>query len=703
MSGNETGIRPFLMELSSSAFKAAAHEILYGLPKKERSKLLTDCGVDEVNFYRVFDEGSARDFVEKVRTFVERVRQFNYRGHLLMANDDWCLPYQLLIHAVYGLGRIRSDRDKKLSSGHQARGAVERCTLERAIHVIGELAGSSCVTSYYWNRQLNRTSLFWHDGLHYPEAMYGISWKHNAPRRVLFSDDWTNDYPCRGRMVSIADLNDSGGSGFVLREGIIQCWAVQLRWHSARVAVFLSWRNGETPAWGGALRKVSRRATRSLPVRLEDMELALLYLNGWLGYANIDLSGDMDALVLHPAGILEKVGRLVQMHTDLTQSGELLKDAVKHTLSDVAAKRRCSVHWVTDRSTPEGKLRVVKFEQGEYEITSDQPAFPLVGEREFVKMKGSVSAQAASWEAPILIRDLDRTIGHSKNSLTWRAVSVSRKGWMARSEIAVPIKLGDSVRAVINVEHEERRRLTKEHVRRVELVGHLFSRVWESKSRDGDDASFVHSLVEEGHIPNDGTELLRRYVQWVRDRMKADVVYILVYEYSWRVFRPGAVATSDEFLRVFLEREFNVNCGKGKTFAEMRPVMVDALSHRLFPRRRGRTWTVFTTLQPAAIKRVKEAEPPPSPFSLKYFGDGSILGVPFLTEVNAQPDGVVWVRWMSEPSGLRDNPNYLDQQLASRLRAVQEVVATMYAVYRYCGLDEETVRRKDSLHSIPSR
>lgn len=662
--------RPFVAGLSGEALAGTLREMLHTLGTTDKQEeLAASLDTSRVDFWRVFEKD--KGFKKKLTRLQDCAGSLQYEVHALWTKPERDIAYALLVDTVYALGQVSAKvRQFEMRAGLDDAFARQRRVVEVAVSEFCALLNPSCTTVYSWNRRLNRTCILHHSGLRYPEAMYGISWRHDLPRMVLFEE---NDWIDRRYPREVAPPKTP--PGFRTRERVKVCWAIQLRWDRSRMVVFLNWRDA-APVYKGET------------LTAKDVELAVRYLNGWLSCAAIDLSWDLDPISCPPSDILEDVGRALDAQTS-REIGDELEKAALHALG-VDPQRHCSIHWVESARGREPRS-VLQFKYDCYDCcpAEAQPEFSLEPGPDGL-VKKSVSAQAAVWEAPILIEDLDTKVPHDSPARAWRDISVGRPDWYTRSEIALPIKWAGRVRAVINVEHS-RELLTKEHVRRVELVSHLFSRLHELRNGKVElvkgDCSFVRGLTERGRLPKDGVDLLKRFGEWVRQRVAADLVYVLVYDHTARIFRPRGVSASDDFISLYLQGEYE---HKGrKQSPSMRLICEDSMAHKLFPKRRGRAWKVFTSLRPEAVPEVRTADPPPSPFTLKYFWEGSLLGLPFLCEANAQPDGVLWIRWRKQPNGLGEDDRYLDSTVPELLEPVLEVVAAVYAVYRYCDRDEE--------------
>jgi hypothetical protein len=637
-------------------------------------------------------ERGTKFFAHGLKSVQDWARKAGYAPESLWIRPAATLSYALLVELVFHLGLPRRLNSEATPPRDPL--AVEkenRNEVRDACRRFCELIEPSCETAYYYDRSSNRSAFLYQHGLWYPETMEGISWTNDAPRRVLFDDSsgpWCLSLSSDGQPEIIEDQIGGIGS-FRFRENVETMWAYQARWDRSRLALFLNWRNGQKPKY------------RDNDIGTGDMRLAWRYLVGWLAISRSNVVGDhlrrdqYSRLPVVPGTIIEQVARVFD-RPDEWEKGEALESAI-HTALNIENPRLRSVHWVaSDLTSPKPERNTLVFRRGAYpNQPTDHPAFRLKDPQEGM-VDASISAQCASWGVPILIRNMDDPMAN-EHLRHWRDLDVPHRTdegeeWKTLSEMAVPIKRSNgNPRGVICVEHSEPNALTPAHVHRAQLVGHLFSRLEELKASDtaGHYWSFAQKLCTAG-LPS-GNKLFKEFCQWIVNDGKinatADLAYVLTYDGSARVFRPLGVSTSERFQREYIKHE-----RLEKKISSS--VLEDGLIRWLLPKTRGRSWRALMQLEPVCVWFVDEnLRPPTSELSQKYFK--TLLGLPLVGETNAQPDGVLWLRWMEQPVSRWHTEKKLVNGILNIIDPMIPVVSAIYAVYRFCGREDDTLVGKN--------
>jgi hypothetical protein len=244
--------------------------------------------------------------------------------------------------------------------------------------------------------------------------------------------------------------------------------------------------------------------------------------------------------------------------------------------------------------------------------------------------------------------------------------------------------------------------LSADDLWRAALTTHLFEKL-ARVPRDHPTQELLRSLQNTGDRIHSFPQLSRALCRWVLELLGADLVYLLLYDARVHVFRPTGITISARNARTFLENPdeldglgWNGDDSRGKTPLDryqaeeksdgkhkglIHALLAQAVVSRLLPRQH-RTHDVFHNKKPithADVLKLDEADRPRDWFFSRYAR--AIVGVPFPFNALASSDGVLWVCWQ-EPQ-----EKEFVESVPSRLLYALEVVAAMYAIFRYHAPD----------------
>jgi hypothetical protein len=618
-------------------------------------------------------------------------------AQVLFASGYAASAYRALVEVIGRLGPVPPHSEAPRPP------AEERALTAAACGRFALAFRPSVKTAYYFAHRQNRTYPLCIHGLHFPEAMSSFGWHHDLPTRVLQGEGGLVFYPPLLRAGAHPPVLGTFRERERLSSGRVL--GFRLAWGTSRVVVFLGWRDGQPDAGpGGVLEPVwpLLEAAGNDPDRigraLRPLELAARYFVGWLTASGIELSqADGQPLPLRPHDAICKVARAARA-SDPTHQRERLSEALEDIVKPATGaleSRLCSVHRVVERDG----ARWVEFMGDRHD--GGRPAGLLpprrLGTAEDPPAE-SICAVAASLRVNLLVRDLTRTLPGGR---AWREVQVQREGFDSKSELAVPISLGPDRTAdlVANVMSTEM--LGEEDLWRTSLTTHLFEKL--SRLPAGDPAhELVARLSDPTHSIHSFPQLSRGFCRWVREQLKADLVYLLIYDARVRIFRPTGITISPENARTFLGsrdevaalglpadeaartdllRRYDAEGSDGVIHV----LLEHAVASRLLPRQHL-TQKIFRTKLPELIadtRTLAEAHRSFDGATTRYAR--TILGVPFPPDPRASSDGVLWVCWQAPPADLGDPDRA--RQTITRLHPAMEAVAAMYAVFRYHAPD----------------
>jgi hypothetical protein len=225
-----------------------------------------------------------------------------------------------------------------------------------------------------------------------------------------------------------------------------------------------------------------------------------------------------------------------------------------------------------------------------------------------------------------------------------------REFWLGRDQRRpVPI------RAVVTIASPQRRALGTQLLWSVEVVLQLFAQLYRMRdaavASRGDceaDWNWMQRLLDA--CAREVTEKQARHVLLdmvcarAVELVKADLVYVLLFERESQVFVPRGIAGSNDFWK-----DCAAHYGASVHWRESgtMEMMKDAMRRYLAPRRAGRTQRAFVDVQEDPCWPVDHADDPSSLCAqLKY---STVLGLLFRSYTGAQLDGVIWLWWKDDP------------------------------------------------------
>ncbi|MBU0641423.1 MAG: hypothetical protein KKB50_21390 [Planctomycetes bacterium] len=654
----------------------------------------------------------------------------------------------------------------------------------RALEAFAGVLRPSCWSSYLRDRNLNRTRFLAHSksGLRFPQAMCGFVWPHNLPTILVFDE--------QPNLLCPPFPVDCLVGGFEKRENVAprRMIGVRLTWNQSRVVLLMDWReedlakadveeeNPKNIKDKAALKKALKKAIDNEALRdvkrvfqaldeasrgpdpdarkkaqieaVKPLELAVRYFIGWLTTSNIDLSEAYADKSDKPAAMLVKDVCEAAVERGTRMAGRLLGNAVDAALELNPHEQGIpytTVHWTNaEPFKPRekkylgqtfGPRQILRFSSGDYvkyennkpkPIKSGTPWFPLTPGPDGL-VERCIGAQSLIWRMPILVSDLDDRLPAGERERMWRDMSVGRVGFETKSELMVPFFDKEEPLGVVNVESDHVK-LEEAHLLRVEVVTHLFERVRRFFSSAGNaDKKFVRDkLIKGPEVPLNAIDLLRRFSSWVRNKLNAQLSYLLIYDARSRVFVPLGVDLDPALAREFLEKEqaalgFSPQEGKGlidlyetagqqpqagvpgETLSPVHMLLRHAAARLLIPRRRGYTWTVFSKNEPLLKPNIHKSRSLPGRKCVT-----TALGLPFRHDDKTHGEGVVWAAWKAPPAGipeeaLEDVPDdQLPPEVQRKLREFRDtsyeqvkdvlhVVAPMYTLHRYFDPERSTI------------
>jgi hypothetical protein len=543
-----------------------------------------------------------------------------------------------------------------------------------------ELVGADCTVAYYWDRQINRTRVLFNTA-RYPECMEGLSFVNDLPRHELFNDT--------SSPVDVIDASPQalGPRGIQLgtfrqREGIETTWVARVRWERGRLAIFWNWRAGSTPKIRPP-QSEHRSSNPNPPPAVEraleprDLCPAVRQFAGYLSSLRLAVNERMPGPTWPACTTITDLWNIVQDqdNTTLTSGFDPTKERMARSLVELIKRLvlaelptqanvdvRCGFHWTDWTSSGSNVttllLRRPKSPTGEGGKSVDLNLSSRVANRGGQVEPGqSITYQSAVWNAPILIPDMNQ----GPNAQYWRERNLPQAApFVSNSQMAVPIKDSKGkLIGVINVEANRSNYLSRECLRAVQMVGSIFGRLLEVKhdQRSSGVADFVNVALADA-----GGGMNLDYFSWrfcdhilTKSSLKPDQVYLLTYDTNSRHFRPRAVRCSKGHYEAIWTSATKKNVPRDVT--EYADLLDAAVVHRLIPKRRGRTSTAFATVEPEVVWPTTQEQPPTSQYTRDHFY--AAIGVPFRSDVSAQPDGVLWLRWHNDPCGLHDDPDEL--------------------------------------------
>lgn len=615
----------------------------------------------------------------------------------------------LLLRVIHNLGPV----PQASTPSHQATEADQRKTIEEACRQFCKAVNPSCWVAYCWDRGLNRVRMIWHDGLKYPEAMWGVSWQKHRPRRVLLDDATAIVRDEVTGAQSGDDVPPRDRGSFRDREETRLVKSVLLRWRNNRLAIFLNWRRGE---W-----------TSGIDDR--GLEQAARYFAGWLADSDVDWP-DVERTKLSADAAIVGLGTVLTRKTGSREMDRKIESLIREIATKGKAGRvLVGVHW-TDWNGVGSKVSEVHLRFADSESVRIFPTKPVRG----AIVEKSIAAQAVVWKAPILIRDMKRVVYKASDSdpnpVTWQDLDVPPNekrdtNWKTGSELMIPMKdAQDSVRAVIGCEAASEELITEETLERLEPIVDLLGRLLELKDALEDDTAraaqnggprdrrvwrqcaLARRLLNQARAPQDEAELLNSYCAWVRRVVHADLVQLLIFDSRSQRWRPDGLAWSRCFVKDLLLRNHNIKLKKPNAEV-VQALLPHTLRWHVIPSRYGRTWRVFTSRDSLVVWPIELAEPKFRP----YLALRTAVAIPFTHQVSAQPDGVLWMRFKGDPTHLVSHEtadairelrqggeladhrriervqkpvtNEVNAEVTARIGRISEVVAAMYAIFRF--------------------
>ncbi len=654
--------------------------------------------------------------------------------------------YAVLIRAIAALGSPLpgGDGEERPQPGTPERFKDDRKRAVEALAAFCNVFPADCWTAYYRNRRLNRvyrlaSEADTESGLRYPETMAGFVWRHDLPTRLLFSDQSTNLFP------PFPETNGPLTPGcFQAREDIDprRVVGIRLAWDQTRLVLFMNWRKCspeharkrmlERPAlravWGDLDRNCTG-AEGAAESPMQSLQLAVRYLTGWLNVAGIDLSEAVESRGpsrrTTPGDIFCKVAKAALEGTQEDQAQEV-RSAVEKLLE---VEAHVNLHWTNGAAVGEDPPRsLIVFRTGKYQDSEEasSPAFPIEADKEGL-VHQSVCALAALWDIPLLIRDFQRRISDTR---TWSDLHYRRSGPTCTSEIAIPLCDDQGPLCVLNVEcvGGHKGDLRPADLRQSELVMHYFGAMHAAvRSPHAGTRELIEHLFTMPSPPN-AQALLRKFLKRISsaEALNADLAYALIYDPRVRVFRPMGVYVSRASLNQFfsspversnLDRhanaaalELTLEKSKEKSWEKQVHALAEhAIATRLLPRRRGKTWSVFTSGRPILVGPVDddarqrcwwtsdgrpqddESRDPAAQAYAPYR-----FAFPLASQESGKADGVICLAWREPPAhlgfehlGPGDYPKFAEE-IKKRTGAAAAAVAAAYALFRYFDPDSAT-------------
>ncbi len=289
-----------------------------------------------------------------------------------------------------------------------------------------------------------------------------------------------------------------------------------------------------------------------------------------------------------------------------------------------------------------------------------------------------------------------------------------------RYEIVVPI-LGseDKPVAVVNVVNSKP--LNRDHLRRTELFVYLHQKLKSLRVNLVDFKRWFNTSAERAKDPfgNLSKEALKELVKdpittllgtktsheickglctLVAILSGANLVRLLLYNPRQEAFLPHGVKLNESSAKEYLDKEgetLDTNgiiksvyyTNKKDVQQAIHTLLEYVIAWRLLPRPEGsNTWDIFKDGNCVSIPDTNdEKEIRADPFAKAYFD--AILGIPFQHDVNAQPDGVLWLSWRPKPSNFEEVANFfakpsMKSEIGEHIRSLSEVVATVLTIHR---------------------
>ncbi len=491
-----------------------------------------------------------------------------------------------------------------------------------------------CWVAYYWNRMLNQVEILCHENFLYPQALHDFHRKDDLPRQSIFA-------PSELLLTDVTDEERQSRSLYH-RENVSVAFRSLLRWNMARLAIFMYRRTD-------CAHSIIRRGEED---RLRPMTH---YFHGWLSSQGYQLIGNRLDTRLDPRLVMINTRDLFgNVHHPQSFTRELC-DLVFDVVKERGVNTEVQVHWfetqgvgtsITPSPTSPAESRPknsapIEYQNGDFQHSK------------------TVELLAAKWKTPIFIKDIDG----SNQSDRWRELCALNNNpehnhLPTKCLLANPMRdSAGNVIGVVTVRTDQAKKLDRGRLLCVALISNLIAKLLEIAPKRGDTEQeselingstlsaegFVWSLINKASELTNEEDILSRFTDWILRRVGADLVYVLTYDHDADRFHPGGICKS----RKLTDRLSDSN----HIDSELnRIISGPGLGQFLVPRRYGRSWEIYRSGQPKVAWPTAEEQQPAGRLSREHFK--TLLGIPFRHSDEAQPEGVIWIRWIDTPGQL---------------------------------------------------
>jgi len=559
------------------------------------------------------------------------------------------------------LPRSESKRALKLAQAER----LQRALVREAVDQFLDLLSPQVRTAYFRDERTNRVSPLpisrrRADGLCWPEAMRGLSMFDDAPRAVLLDESrgpvWTHE---ELQLVVQQRRPLEGRGRFGWRERVNCTWAFRIAWDRCRVAAFCAWRDGAPKAPNGQQSPVGMTPARK---RIYDeawssprvAELALHYLTGWLRSTGMHVVGFPPPPMVGPRDVRTVMAAMLDNDAPAWST-------LRSTLDSWYTTQHPT--WTINTIGSSDGQQVVRLSDTDYpRAQSVLPILPPDGDVLVAGgNRGSVAAQAACWDAPLIIDDLQAP-HHFRQDWRWADLDVPikyakpRRGKRisTRSELAVLVPGVHGPRAVIVGEHPDVGFFDENDLHRAQLLGLLAGACVDARVRAPDSSDSEHrQAMELRNIARtqigSSQALLDEFTSCIRRLVGADLCYVLHYNPGSHAFSVASVAANRSLETDILKRmELQLS---PTTLDRARPLLGHAMRAAIQPAGEGRTWEVYRRLREIAQVNEPEVKPLGPPLDFEY---PTRITIPITARAGAAADGVLWLRWRETPAALLD-------------------------------------------------
>jgi hypothetical protein len=284
--------------------------------------------------------------------------------------------------------------------------------------------------------------------------------------------------------------------------------------------------------------------------------------------------------------------------------------------------------------------------------------------------------------------------------------------------------------------------LKTDHVRSAELVVQLrrkLLKLRDLRDRPGSQVQEFWDLLEKkAHYSNryHFQHAAKQLNDWVLGQLRADLVYLLIYDARHDIFRAMGISSSPALFQRWLDNSHEledvlvkargkVDCKPveellrrvfrtGETTVPQQPddpvidvlrpflhrIMEHSIIARLRPRgsstrSRGLTWQILNGTKRPRFYHTKSGSDIAFHPATAYYSQVLYPRL-FATDNDARADGVLWIGWCEPPNhvSLGSDNRLTDPELEERIQTVEQAMAAIFSLYQYYDSD-------DAHHPLP--